>query len=91
MWQINSKFEDDFQPLGKSSFYLKTNSNLSPYNIEYPISWTGFINNIEIEIIQISQSAFEVNDFEFITFPEKYSYVKNSIAKSINNYLKTLN
>lgn len=91
MWQINSQFNDDFHPNRQSSYYLKTDSNLSPYNIVYPIIWTGFINNTKIEIKQLSQSASEVDDFVWINFPEQYLNIQNLIVNSINNYLKKLN
>jgi len=91
MWQIDKQFEDDYHPSGKGYVYLKADKPMTPYHITYPVTWTGFVGRIKVQIIQKSDSALTLDDFDFKDYPEKYSYLKYSIIKWIHDYLRILN
>ena len=91
MWQIKERFDDSSQSSGKGMTYLKADQPMSPSHLTYPITWTGFISNKRVEIIQLDSSAISLDDFTFQEFPEQYTYLKSSIIDWIHNYLRILN
>jgi len=90
MWQISEEFEDYTHPIGKGWVNLNADKPMNPYHISYPITWSGFVSGQEVRIIQKSFSAFSLSDFDFVEFPDKYSYIKSDIVKWIDKYLRIL-
>jgi hypothetical protein len=91
MWQIVEKFDDYTHPTGKGTVLLNANKDMNPYTLSYPITWTGYINDTEVIIIQKTQSALVESDFDFIEFPEIYSFLKGFIPDWVHKALSTLN
>jgi hypothetical protein len=90
MWRIQESFIDVLHPIGKGSFCLNPDKIITSYHIEYPITWAGFINGIDVKIIQTGASAKYRNDFEIIQFPDNYYVILSQIINSIDNYLKII-
>ena len=90
MYLINKVFKDIINSRGESNLQLKTDTPISPYHMDYPILWTGFLNNEKIKIKQKSSWSSHIPEFEFLECPNEYSYLQQKIVKEINNYLKIL-
>jgi hypothetical protein len=90
MWQINEAFEDIGRFRDKSTLFLNADKPINPYSITYPILWAGFLNNEKVMIKQIDSSSFHISDYDFIDFPDEYSYLQGAIVKAIDKYLKIL-
>lgn len=90
MWEINETFDDYSHPTNKGWIYLNADQEMNPYQIKYPITWTGFVSNNKVIIIQNSQSSKFIEGYEFKVFPEKYSDIKNQIVSIIDKYLRVL-
>lgn len=56
------------------SVQLTPDKALFPGRFIIPITWTGFVNGEEIEIIQNSFVAKSINDFKFSKFPNEMDY-----------------
>jgi hypothetical protein len=91
MWRISERFDDDNHYPRKASINLNPDKDLNPYTIAYPLIWTGYVAGQQVEIIQISNSASFINDFDFKVFPENYNFIKSDIIKHIHICLNTLN
>ena len=70
MWEINESFKDSTELSGFVSILLKSDKPLNPYHVSYPITWSGFVNNEPIEIVQPSENSSYMSDFEFTKYPE---------------------
>lgn len=90
MWEIQENFRDDLHPIGKGSFCLNPDKIITAYQIKYPITWKGLINNIPIVIIQKSDSAKYREDFDLVKFPDNYYFVLNEIIEHIDNCLRKI-
>lgn len=88
MWDINESFKDSTELSGSVTIFLNSDKPLNPYHISYPISWTGYINNTPIEIIQLSSSSKFIENYEFKTYPNGYSMYHNRIVSIIDNCLR---
>lgn len=88
MWDINKSFKDNAEPSGHVTIMLNADKPLNPYHISYPITWTGFINNDKIVIIQPSSSSSFSENYEFTTFPIRLSMYEGKIVKLIDNCLR---
>ena len=88
MWDINAQFENLTGNGRKSTIFLKANQELNIFITEYPITWTGFIDNQNIEIIQPTSSSSFSENYKFKTFPDEYFIYKEEIILLINNRLK---
>lgn len=90
MWQINKEYSDPSHPRGKQGIYLNADKPMSPYHISYPITWSGFVGQNKVIIIQKGESAKYSDDFDFVNFPSALSYLQGEIATYIDNYLRIL-
>jgi hypothetical protein len=90
MWLINEYFEDIGSFRNKSSLHLNADKPIDPYHISYPILWTGFLNNEKIVIKQLGESSSRFTDYEFIEYPENFSYLQVRVVKYIDDYLRIL-
>lgn len=88
MWDINQSFTDSTELSGRVSIFLNSDKALNPYNISYPITWTGYINNHPIEIIQPSSSSSFIENYEFSTYPNGYSLYHSRIVSLIDTCLR---
>lgn len=88
MWDINESYKDNTELSGHVTIMLKADKPLNPYHIDYPIAWTGFINNDKIEIIQLSSSSSFRENYEFKTFPISFSIYEGRILKLIDTCLR---
>lgn len=88
MWQIDKKVDDyGGHPSGKCYIFLNADKPMSPYHISYPVTWSGQVGGYDAKIIQLTDSARRIEDFNFEVFPEKYSYLKTDIINWIDEYL----
>jgi hypothetical protein len=87
MWDINKIFEDIGNYRDESSLQLNSHTPIGPFNYSYPIIWSGFLNNEEIVIKQLSDHSEFITEFEFINYPEKFNYLKSNIRNFIHEYL----
>jgi len=65
---------------GQKRIYVKLtpNKNLFPGYFIPPIKWNGYIQKYEVEIIQISMTAYDQSDFIFKKYPEKFDNLKDN-------------
>jgi hypothetical protein len=88
MWLIT----DVVKELNEPNLYIKLNpnQNLNPYNIKYPIIWSGTINGKSIKIIQAERYSSHSSDFNFES-PLEHEGLKGHIAelidKTLHNFL----
>ena len=90
MWQIKEQFDDYSHPTGKGRVYLKSDQPLHPSAIEWPLTWSGFINNTEVVITQDGLFAGDMDNFDFKSFPQKYNHLKGQIVDWIDDKLRTM-
>ena len=88
MWDINQSFKDNTELSGHVTIMLNADKPLNPYNISYPVTWNGFINNEKIVIIQSSSSSSFSENYEFKTFPISFSIYEGRIVKLIDTCLR---
>ncbi|MDM1412536.1 hypothetical protein HX038_17635 [Myroides odoratimimus] len=88
MWQINKRFKDSTELSGNVTIFLNANKPLNPYDISYPITWSGFVNNQPIEIIQPSSSSSFMENYEFVNYPKGYYIYQNRIITLIDELLR---
>jgi hypothetical protein len=90
MWQIDGRIQDSNSPRGQASIFLNANKPLTPWEFIPPITWTGLVNEQEVEIVQKSAHAFSIINFDFKIFPDKYSHLKGDIVHLIDKKLRKL-
>jgi len=90
MWQIDQQFKDTTNPLGTNNLLLNADKPIMPTKFTPPIIWKGYLDGNEIEIVQKGNFTHSLSDFDFLRFPEKYSYIKKDIVTWINDFLKIL-
>tara|TARA_R100000306_G_scaffold56423_1_gene54221 strand:+ start:7941 stop:8216 length:276 start_codon:yes stop_codon:yes gene_type:complete len=90
MWQINKSYNDPNHPTGKGWIYLNADKPMDPYHITYPVTWTGFVGQNPVTIVQKGESGKYIEDFVFENFPAGLSYLKVDIVQYIDNYLRIL-
>jgi len=54
-----------------------------------PITWSGKLNDHNIEIIQLCKTPTTIEDFNWSKFPEKYEVVKAYIADAIEQNISS--
>ena len=91
MWHINEQFEDYSHPTGKGRVYLKSDQTLHPSTIQWPLTWSGFINNDEVVITQSGLFAGDMENFDFKVFPEEHNHLQSQIVDWIDEKLHTMN
>ncbi len=72
---------------GKTYVTLDANKPITSYHISYPISWIGFVCGYEVEIIQLTDNSFSIEDYEFKKYPLKFNYLKEIIINLIDDFL----
>lgn len=77
---------------GKESFTiaLEPDQALNPNTWRPPITWTGYINDHEVVIIQKDSFTNISSDFEFAIFPENLSLIKHDIIILIKRAVKSM-
>ena len=90
-WQIDETFKDILQP--NETGYVKLNPDIEKYlnNLNEPVTWTGIINGLEIEIRLIGDIYNNPKSYEFIIYPQILDELKNKITKFISDYYNYLN
>ena len=69
---------------------LTPNKALFPGHFIAPIKWIGFVGNNEVEIIQISNTAYCQSDFNFIKYPDEFDFLKDEIVKGIDDAMRVM-
>lgn len=90
MFEIDIKLEDNHRRTNKSYLKLNPSPFLQPM-MGFPIEWTGKLNDIDLIIVQLSQSCYDEQDFIFKVFPQEYNYLKGQIIKSIHLKMNKIN
>lgn len=88
MWDINQSFKDSTEISGHVTIFLNADKPLNPYHISYPVSWTGYINNEPVRILQISSSLKFSENYNFEIYPNGYSIYQTKIIEAIDNLLR---
>jgi len=69
---------------------LTPDKALFPGHFIPPILWSGFINGVDISIIQLKVSAKSVLNFNFKIYPDRFNDIKLEIIKAIDNKLRVM-
>lgn len=88
MWDINKTIRDITAPSGHVSILLNSNTTLHYQRITYPITWSGFVDNHPVEILQKSSMSSFAEGYEFRVYPDGYSIYEDQIIKLIDNCLR---
>lgn len=89
--EIKKTIEDRINfPRNRSSIGLTPDKPISPYHISYPVTWTGFVNNEKVIIVQKDDMSSSIDNYEFLEFPSQYNYLKSEVVEAIDDYLKIM-
>ena len=69
---------------------LSPDKTLFPGYFFPPIKWVGYVENFEVEIVQISNTAYSQSDFEFRKYPKEYDFLKDEIVKGIDDAMRVM-
>ncbi|MEI3799601.1 MULTISPECIES: hypothetical protein [unclassified Chitinophaga] len=90
MAQINITITDSNGTNGKSYVTLNSEVPIGPNGIDYPINWSGHINNEEVTVIQKDSLSWSPNSYDFAGTPKKFSHLQKHIIDSISNYMDSM-
>ncbi len=87
MWDISEEFVDYTRHRDKGSILLKSNKTIHPSFKDYPVEWTGLINNDRVKIVLNNSDASTLRNYDFLEFPEKHNDLKQQIADAIDEFI----
>ena len=87
MYDIIETFEDFSRPMKKSFLFLKADKGLN-FQVSYPITWKGYLNNEEIQIRQVDKHSKIITSFQFDVFPKMYEDKRKTVTVILDKYLK---
>lgn len=90
MHTIEKRFDDYSRPNNKGLLRLKPNQPIVLSDQSWPIVWSGYLNDIEVSVIQESGSSSDPSNYELKDFPQQYEWLKGSIVDLIDDEFRIL-
>lgn len=87
-YMLKKEFKDILQPNETGIFYVNPDKEIFFGNKnQYPIIWTGILNNNSVKIILKNSDSFTIRSYDFVNYPKSESNLKETIVKWINEYI----
>lgn len=90
MEQVDGNFVDYTQRNNKGYFFLTCDKVMFPSAWKPPINWTGAVNGIKVEFVQINQAGSHRSFYDFSKFPQEIEYTIDDIIKAIDDAMRTM-
>lgn len=90
MARVDGQFVDYTQRNNKGYFFLNSDKSMNPYTWGPPITWSGTINGIKIEFVQIEASGSHRSDYDFSTLPKGTEDAIDEMVKAIDDAMRTM-
>jgi hypothetical protein len=90
MAKVQTEFIDSTRPNNKGFINLQADQSFNPYSWKPPINWSGTVNGMQVNFVQIDSSGYDRNCYDFSNFPKEIEYTIDYIVKAIDDGMRVM-
>ena len=90
MHTIKKRFDDYSRPNDRGLLKLESDQPIVISGQKWPIVWSGYLNDIEVSVIQKPGSSSNPSNYELKNFPQKYDWLKSEIVDLVDSEFRTI-